>query len=232
MAPYLDVFSRWSTAFDALMASPHAAGMSQQERCAARILEMQQLIFSTSLDFLSRRGRCGGDTQMLWDRYNDVFQKIIDLAESVLKTAALLDNSNGTSGGFTLDGGIVGPLYDISRRCRDPQIRRRAIRLLCAYPRQEGMWDGVLAARVAERVVEVEEQGAGRHGGSGGGSGGSGSPEVNGLRRSADVPDRARISDVNPIFDLDRRKAPLCYARRESAFSERRVACQEVIEWE
>jgi len=177
------------------------------------------------------------DDQMLWDGYNDVFERIVDLADSILQTTAFWDGSNGTTSGdnspsspmtrgslspsasplFTLDGGIVGPLYDISRRCRDPRIRRRAIHLLYTYPRQEGMWDGVLAARVAERVVAIEEGGV------------VGGPV---LASSADVPDWARISEVNPIFDLEGRKAVLCYARRGDAFSEVRIPCQEVIEWE
>ena len=61
---------------------------------------------------------------------------------------------------FSLSLGLVVPLYIIVTRCRDPTIRRRALHLLYTCNRKEGIWDSRLAARVAQRIVEVEEAGA------------------------------------------------------------------------
>ena len=59
------------------------------------------------------------------------------------------------------------------------------------------MWDSVLAARVAERAMELEEQGSDH------------------VETGADVHEEGRVSDVVPLFDLDRRTARISYMRCE-----------------
>lgn len=209
---YLNVFDRWSNAFKAMIATLHHS-MTDQEKYAVQALEMKRLGFRSSLDLLSRRGEV--DNQMLWDDYNEAFEHALNIAESLLQTSSA--QTQGTSmqrkSFFTLDIGVVGPLYDIAHRCRDPSIRRRAIRLLYAYPRQEGMWDGVLSARVAERIVAIEESGLGV------------------VKTCADVPDWARTSEACPIFDPEHRKAILCYQRVGVADRSVRTPVREVIQW-
>jgi hypothetical protein len=61
---------------------------------------------------------------------------------------------------FSLSLGIIAPLYIASSRCRDPAIRRRAIHLLSICNRREGIWDSLLSAHVAQRILEIEETGA------------------------------------------------------------------------
>jgi Fungal specific transcription factor domain len=61
---------------------------------------------------------------------------------------------------FSLSLGIIPPLYIVSSRCRDPVIRRRAIHLLSICNRREGIWDALLGAHVARRILETEEAGA------------------------------------------------------------------------
>lgn len=209
---YLNIFDRWSKAFKS-MTSNLDGSMTDQERYASQILEIHRLGFQSSLDLLSKRSEV--DNQILWDEYTETFDQAVSIAES------LLQKSTAPFGGlptrprpfFTLDLGVVGPLYDIAHRCRDPFVRRRAIHLLYTYPRQEGMWDGVLAARVAERVVAIEETGLGA------------------VRTCADVPDWARTSDVLPIFDLEHRRAVLSYQRAESAYPHVRAPVQEMMQW-
>ncbi|KAN0119295.1 hypothetical protein V8E51_001503 [Hyaloscypha variabilis] len=61
---------------------------------------------------------------------------------------------------FTFEMGIIPPLYFTAIKCRDPTVRREAIRLLgLARPRKEGLWDARNLASIAERVVEIEEEG-------------------------------------------------------------------------
>ena len=209
---YLDVFNRWVMAFKAMTtALDHS--MSDQEKHAVQTLKMKQLGFQSSLDLLSRDAEF--DNQMLWDNYNATFEHTLDIAESLLQASSpqVRTSSPKRKTFFTLDVGIVESLYDVAHRCRDPLIRRRAIRLLYAYPRQEGMWDGVLAARVAERIVEIEESGLGV------------------VRTCADVPDWARTSEACPIFDPEHRKAILCYQRAASAERNFRAPVREVIQW-
>ncbi|RAH87322.1 hypothetical protein BO86DRAFT_1071 [Aspergillus japonicus CBS 114.51] len=63
---------------------------------------------------------------------------------------------------YTLETGIVEPLFWVAVRCREPQVRHRALRLLRQYPRREGICDGVVAARTVEKVIEIEETGCPR----------------------------------------------------------------------
>ena len=60
---------------------------------------------------------------------------------------------------FSLDMGIIAPVYYVALKCRDPQLRRSAIALLKSSNSQEGAWDSGTMALLAERIVKVEETG-------------------------------------------------------------------------
>jgi hypothetical protein len=62
---------------------------------------------------------------------------------------------------FTVTHGVVTPLYMVCTRCRDPTIRRRALRILQTCNRKEGIWDSAQSALVAERIIQIEETAAG-----------------------------------------------------------------------
>ena len=59
----------------------------------------------------------------------------------------------------TSDLGLIPPLLHIALHCRHPVTRRRATYLLRYLHRYEGAWDTCCAAKIAERVVEIEERG-------------------------------------------------------------------------
>ncbi|KAK5376135.1 hypothetical protein LTR20_000547 [Exophiala xenobiotica] len=234
---YLNGFGRWSKALDATMQNAQINDSNasfpnekerEKERCASLVLHMHRLMVSTSVDLLSiQQHPTDADVQMSWDKYTGVFEQVVKIGESILSptgsrgpSSVVADPSHSTPPPkakerpyFTLDIGVVAPLYDIARRCRDPGVRRRAIALLYAYPRQEGMYDGVLAARVAERVVQIEETG------------------LEHLASATDVPDWARISDVHPVFDFERKRALLCYQWRGAHGTVGRPV-QEVMDWD
>ncbi|KAK0611229.1 hypothetical protein B0T14DRAFT_439375 [Immersiella caudata] len=58
---------------------------------------------------------------------------------------------------FTVDMGFIPPLYFTAFRCRVPRLRRLAIQLLVSAPHREGIWDGVVTAAIARRIMEMEE---------------------------------------------------------------------------
>jgi hypothetical protein len=60
---------------------------------------------------------------------------------------------------FGLHLGYIPPLFFAATRCRDPSIRRQAITILHHSRRRERVWDSCAAARVAERVMAIEERG-------------------------------------------------------------------------
>ncbi|KAL4792270.1 hypothetical protein BDV19DRAFT_256271 [Aspergillus venezuelensis] len=92
-----------------------------------------------------------------YDRYTSDFEAVVSYAEEVLRLNTLQAQQDPTSALFTLEGEIIAPLYYASCRCRHPVIRRRALNILFAYSKREGMWDAQLYARVAKLVIDVEE---------------------------------------------------------------------------
>lgn len=74
---------------------------------------------------------------------------------------ALRPNPSGSKTSiFALSLGIVTPLYLCATRCRDSSVRYHSIRLLSHCQRREGLWDSDLAARIAKRMVTIEESAA------------------------------------------------------------------------
>ena len=86
---------------------------------------------------------------------------------------------------FQLDLGIVHICFGVASRCRDPFVRRQAIRQLRASRRREGLWDSHMAANIAERIVAIEEQGLGE------------------VRTSHDVPESRRIQILRVKYDAN-----------------------------
>ncbi|PYI15760.1 hypothetical protein BO99DRAFT_237573 [Aspergillus violaceofuscus CBS 115571] len=98
---------------------------------------------------------------------------------------------------FTLSLGFLTPLYICATRCRDSTIRHHALRLLETCRRREGVWDSDLAARVARRIIAIEEQAAGVEPGIA-------------VYRSANISLEARVRSSSPQF-AEGRKATLRY---------------------
>lgn len=114
-----------------------------------------------------------------WDTVEHLFGEVVSLAEEI------------ASPSFSVEIGYIGPLFLAATRCRDPGIRRHAIHILRAYPRQEGLWESTAAAAVAERWCEVEEGGLLR------------------VEQASDIPEHMRVYKVDTAIDIDSRSASL-----------------------
>ena len=91
-----------------------------------------------------------------WDALCPKMEEIIDFA------AAAGNAENGVvnpSPFFAFDTGINMCLYTVAAWCRDPRIRRKAIRTLRSANRQEGFWNGQMTASFAEEIMQFEERG-------------------------------------------------------------------------
>ncbi|KAE8447220.1 hypothetical protein EG329_011051 [Mollisiaceae sp. DMI_Dod_QoI] len=180
----IKVIESWTLAFENFL-SANTERLSDNEKKGAGILTILKDIGFMSL----RIHRTRFDDQTVWDEFVDMYRKIVALA------AEIIESSKGIPH-FSLDMGLIGPLYEVVARCRDPVIRRKAISLLKSAQMQEGMWNSFLIGTVAEKVVQIEESGLGE------------------VKRCEDVPDWARISSVSPIFDSVERKATVRYTRK------------------
>ncbi|KAF8850074.1 hypothetical protein BDZ45DRAFT_633415 [Acephala macrosclerotiorum] len=200
----LAIIDSWSASFESFL-SIHCSKFSENERKGAGMLQILRDVGYTSLKI--ERSRF--DDQMVWDEFCPMYEKIVNLAADILESNAGIPQ-------FTLDMGVIGPLYEVTARCRDPFVRRKAIALWKSAQLQEGIWNSFLTATVAEKVVQIEEAGLGE------------------VRCCADVPDSARISNVDPNFDPVGRKARLKYLRLghvSEELSQVHQVVEEVIEW-
>ncbi|KAK3359990.1 hypothetical protein B0T25DRAFT_446507 [Lasiosphaeria hispida] len=168
----------WSAAFEHILASRTAPGVSNQEKACITVLKMYQVM--SQLLFLMTFS----DSEMQFDHFYPDFKMIIELAIEVVgdeeRRAALKRcpdpqfcrhrgrHEPGVFGGhnftarhikasFSADLGIVPPLFVVATKCRDRDLRKQAIQLLQSSPRREGMWDSELTARIALWIAEIEE---------------------------------------------------------------------------
>ncbi|KAK0104492.1 hypothetical protein ONS95_004780 [Cadophora gregata] len=97
------------------------------------------------------------ESEMLYDDYIEDFAYIVRTCKKIVAEQDSLHLPRNTR--FSFDTGIVPPLHVTASKCRNPVIRREAIALLFSSPRQEGMWDGVLSARIGRWLAGCEEDG-------------------------------------------------------------------------
>ena len=145
------------------------------------------------LSVILARHSCAA-AELAYDGHLADFERSLDCVDTLHRYSRRNEDASSGSGGsggssstrhvgsgFTLDLGICAPVFAVAQKCRDPRVRRRAIALLDATRRKEGVWEGALVARVAERIVAWEEGRAVALRG--------GEP----VRAAADVPAEARI---------------------------------------
>jgi hypothetical protein len=96
---------------------------------------------------------------------------------------------------FSMRFGVVPHLYWAAARCRNPRIRRRAVQLLLACKRREGLWDSKICGRIAERVIAIEEKAALTHKKL------AGLDDHIILNSSSDVPGHSRVTVLQSKFE-------------------------------
>ena len=204
------VVEKWFSAFRAFM-QKNGILLDRKGTQAARTLEVSQSFMAIFLEVATHGGVL--TTEMIWDNFTEEFKHILELASLIIQSCDMDPESHKQQPQFSQDMAIVAPLYAIAHRCRDPVVRRKAISLLYASPRQEGVWNSILAARVAEKVMGIEEEGLGY------------------VTCSQDVPDWARLNDMEVKFDLYGRLAVISYRRSRSVHEKTRKPRVETITW-
>jgi hypothetical protein len=135
--------------------------------------------------------------EMAWDRCEPRARRIIyfccqlmDLDPDVCPGP---DTSSAPRPLVSFGLGVLLPLFLIAIRCRDPILRRKAIRLL-HHPRREGIWESSAAARIASECMMIEENEVMRR-----------YPNGPGINCAADVPLDCRVRDITVIYKELRR---------------------------
>jgi len=96
------------------------------------------------------------DSEIVYDAFLPDFKYITHTCARLITSQSVKSPRNPR---FSFDVGIIPPLHVTATKCRDSTIRREAVDLLFASPRQEGMWDGVLTARIGKWITSCEEDG-------------------------------------------------------------------------
>lgn len=203
------VGEKWFAAFQAFLQNKGKLLDSRGLR-AARALEINHSLWTMFLE-IGNFDAIVNETA--WDKFTGYFTKIIELASLIVKPCSRDEITRLHEPEFSLDTTIVSPLYVVAHRCRDPVIRRKAVTILYASPRQEGVWDSFLTARAVERLINIEEEGLGP------------------VACAQDVPDWARISEVVVKFDLEGRVGSLKYSRPKSMHEKVRQTVIDTVRW-
>ena len=198
----------WATAFDFFLAASKGT-LDTKGLQAAHVMKVRQII---GLMNLNREDLTVLEDEMIWDKHCSAFGEILSLVKSIIELGLGGDHpASPAAPEFTLDMGIVGPLGTVGYKCRHPILRREAIRLLAAVPRQEGMWNSILSAHICTRIMQIEEEGLGE------------------ISRCEDVPAWARVSGIELDFELQERRVLMRYSRQGSPHASVPNTLEEVI---
>lgn len=156
---FKDRLEAWSKSFEPIFQSRHNPSMSYLEKSGIAALKM----FQVNILVLFLMMFC--DNELQFDSFIPHFTAIVRLGWEIVeaderKAVILHQHQPGSArSSFSADMGIVPPLYVVATKCRDPGLRREAIRLLRSSARREGMWDSELTANIGTWVMQVEESG-------------------------------------------------------------------------
>ena len=139
--------------------------------------------------------------ELLYDRHYSQFNNMLGLLESITSATASVQASQRSlcKLSFSFELGVVLPFFLIGVKCRDPKLRRRAIAHLYSINRREGLWDSLGAAKVAETIMNMEEEGLGD------------------VQRADQIGIERRVHEMFAMINIERREIQLrCLMNRPS----------------
>jgi hypothetical protein len=149
----LESFKHWSTSLDRFAEEDEKCQpLSISDRKSMIILKAQEKVAVISL-----KTSLASPGEINFDTFQSEFDDIVNLANSL---AEVNKEFNEPWNHFTMELGIVQPLYYAASKCRHRSTRRRAVKALKAAG-TEGIWEGPIIGIIAERVMQLEEKGLG-----------------------------------------------------------------------
>ena len=146
----MSAISSWKSAFAPLF---HALSLnaSSPEHLGALQFDVCVRVFETTV------ATSNSVDEIIYDTFTERFQYVVNSSREILQKDHDLRARAGPR--LRFDMGLIMPLFFTATRCRDGTVRKLAIALLRKWKGRNGVWDGVQAARVAEWVVRIEEEG-------------------------------------------------------------------------
>ena len=101
---------------------------------------------------------CGPETT--FDNFLPEFQDIVSRIDKLTTSLHLREGPplKNEATPFTMELGIIHPLFFVATKCRDYRVRRQAINLLKRAGR-EGIFEGPIMAIISLRMAQMEEEG-------------------------------------------------------------------------
>ena len=137
------------------------------------------------------------------------FRRIVHFGEDV--SVGISENRDLAF--FSLDLGFVTPVFFCAIRCRDPHLRRSAIRVLGSQNRQEGIWESTVAAAIAKRWMQLEEEGLGE------------------IERAEQIPESKRIAVLDTQVNVEQSTAHLRFTTSTSLLAMDEEYRHEDLHW-
>nr|POE51670.1 hypothetical protein CFP56_25877 [Quercus suber] len=91
----------------------------------------------------------------IYDDYISDFRSIVELVEQANSSV----DSHRRQISFGIDGGLVDIIKFVGIKCRDPNLRRRALQMLCSGGRIEGDRTASIPGEILRTQIELEERG-------------------------------------------------------------------------
>lgn len=169
---------RWSARFEEIAPKdPHASPI------LTRTLRAWHLLASIET------GANWHGSELRFDAFVEQYDRLVTNAEEIVSLLA----HKPDQGTFGFDLGLTICLFGTVQRCRDPYIRRRALKAMKAGPKQEGVWGLPGAARSVEQWMLFEEAGL----------------EV--VERAADIPEWKRVVNMDAAVNAELGVAELIF---------------------
>lgn len=153
---------QWNRALNIFL-EHHALSLSAKETRTVIVLELWS---ETAYIMNAAHDRA---SEMQFDAFEQRFRRVVRLAEALLEPGCLRGGdarSTSTAAAaaagiptFSVETGVIPPLFYCSYKCRHWSIRREALALLRRWQRQEGIWQTRGAAVILDRLIAIESEG-------------------------------------------------------------------------
>ena len=145
----------WMSRFEPMLqlqnCNPNLGDATPDTYPLATLLHVQYIVGTILLQCLVP------DREIKYDLFKPQFEQCVVLAKSVM--VAYEQHSDSMKPTFTPEVGILPVLYMIGAKCRNPQIRREVVKILRRRLIREAVWNSKFAAKVIERIIDIEENG-------------------------------------------------------------------------
>jgi hypothetical protein len=148
---------RWLETYEVFM-EDLPGHLSLEEQRGYRII----CVYHTLATIMTAVCLLPGDEQV-FDAHTNLFVRLLSQLEEIRALGAEVfvppPGHLIHMAGSIIDMGCLAPLYYTAIKCRVHHVRLKAIRRLESTFHREGIWDARITARVARKVMEIEERG-------------------------------------------------------------------------